>query len=197
MTTDTDVGPEAFDPDDTDFFVRITSIDRPEADADVFLRQFSAVVTAYDALRTVEIGTVRGWIGWDALKEDVHDAADAVSTDAETLGATAAHIIRVHPEQWIDTVVLVDRMHLDPQWRHQRLSGRILADLLDLLRLDRDSTVVVLQPEPQKATGGPYEDGPERDAALGSLQRGYASSGLEAWRGGAVWWWPWEPETTP
>ncbi|WP_051136683.1 hypothetical protein [Luteimicrobium xylanilyticum] len=196
MSTDTEVGPDAFAREGFDLQVRITGIDRTEADADVFLRTFSAVVDACSPLQMVEIGMVRGWIGWGALDEDVQDAADAISSDAEALGATAAQIIGAHPEQWVDSVVLVDRMHLEPRWRHQRLSGRILADLIDLLRLGRDSTVLVLQPEPQKPSGGPYDDGAKRDAALHSLRRSYANSGLEAWRDGDVWWWPWEPTTT-
>ncbi len=81
-------------------------------------------------------------------------------------------------------------MHLDPKWRGNRLSGVIIMDLLDLLRLPLDSTVVVLQPEPQKPTGGPYADGPERDEALARLTMAYQAGGLERWRTTAVWWWP-------
>ncbi|WP_148061600.1 hypothetical protein [Cellulomonas sp. PhB143] len=193
MATDGDVHPEPFDPSDIALEVRITGIDRVLDDESSFLRDFSAVVVDGDSPTTpaAALGVVGGWIGWDALDEDVHGAADAVSSDAEALGATAADIIAAYPERWVDTVVLVDRMWLEPRWRHHRLSGRILADLVYLLRLDRDSTVIVLQPEPQREEGGPYEYGPKRDAAMAALRSGYANSGLEPWRGGDRCWWPW------
>lgn len=87
------------------------------------------------------------------------DAADAISADAEPLGAAAVAIIEAHPDAFVDNVLLIDRMHLDPKWRGNQLSGAIITDLLALLRLDADSTVVVLRPESQKPAGGPYDNG--------------------------------------
>jgi hypothetical protein len=192
MKTDEDADLGTYGPGHIAIDVRITQIDRVLDSESSFLREFSAdVVDDNSSAPPAVLGMVSGWLGLDALDEDVHDAADAVSSDAEALGATASEIIAAHPEQWIDTVVLVDRMWLEPQWRHRRLTGRILADLVDLLRLDHNSTVVVLQPEPQREEGGPYEYGPARDAAMAALRQGYTNSGLEAWRGGDVWWWPW------
>jgi hypothetical protein len=169
-----------------------TSIDirRPvDGGADV-LRQFHASVeysteTGYD-----QIGTVTGWIGWRIEDEDLYGAADAISADAEPLGAAAAAIIDAQPDAVIDNVLLIDRMHLEPQRRGNRLSGAIIDDLLALLRFDPESTVVVLQPEPQKPTGGPFDDGPERDEALARLTAAYRSSGLEPWRRTEIWWRP-------
>lgn len=169
-----------------------TSVDirRPiDGGVDV-LRQFHASVEYVTETGSDQIGTVGGWIGWQIEGDDLYDAADAISADAEPLGAAAAAIVEAHPDAFIDSVLLIDRMHLDPQWRGNRLSGAIIDDLLALLRLEADSTVVVLQPEPQKPTGGPYDDGTERDEALARLTAAYRASGLEPWRQTVVWWRP-------
>lgn len=169
-----------------------TSVDirRPiDGGVDV-LRQFDAVVEYSTDIGYDQIGTVRGWIGWQITDEDLYDAADAISADAEPLGAAAVAIIEAHPDAFIDNVLLIDRMHLDPKWRGNRLSGAIIDDLLALLRFDPDSTVVVLQPEPQRPTGGLYDDGPERDQALARLTAAYRASGLEPWHQTAIWWLP-------
>jgi hypothetical protein len=172
---------------DPDYIETSLSIRRPiDGGVDV-LRQFDAIVEFRTESGPEAIGSVTGWIGWQIGDEDLHDAVDAISADAEPLGAAAAAIIEANPEQFIDNVLLIDRMHLDPQWRGNRLSGAIIADLLALLRLNPDSTVVVLQPEPQQPAGGPYDDGPERDAALSRLTAACRDSGLERWRNTVVW----------
>ena len=154
------------------------------------LRQFSASIGYSNDSGPEEIGIVSGWIGWRIDDEDLLDAADAISTDAEQLGAAVDAIIDAHPDAFVDNVLLIDRMYVAPQWRGNRLSGGIIADLMSLLRFDADSTVVVLQPEPQASTGGPIDDGPERDKALARLTSAYRASGLEPWRRSVVWWLP-------
>ncbi len=154
------------------------------------LRQFSAVVEYSAETGCDEIGRVQGWIGWQIADEDLFDAADAISADAEPLGAAAVAIIAAHPDVFIDNVLLIDRMYLEPKWRGNRLSGAIIDDLLGLLRFDPDSTVVVLQPEPQRPSGGPFDDGPERNQALSRLTAAYRASGLEPWCQTAIWWLP-------
>jgi len=157
--------------------------------ADV-LREFVASIGYSTESGPEDIGSVREWIGWRIDDGDLRDAADAVTSDAEQLGATAAAIIDAHPESFIDTVLLIDRMHLAPQWRGNRLSGIHHRRHMSLLSLDAKSTVVVLQPEPQAPGGGPMDDGPGRDQALARLKSAYRASGLEPWRGSAVWWRP-------
>jgi len=154
------------------------------------LRQFVAGVEYHGESGPEEVGQVCGWIGWSISEEDLADAADAISADAEQLGSAAADIIDTYPENFVDAALLVDRMHLDPKWRGRRLSGLIIINLMELLRLDPGSTVVVLQPEPQSPQGGPYDDGPERDEAMVHLHAGYRASGLEPWRDSLVWWRP-------
>jgi hypothetical protein len=175
---------------DLDFIESSVTIYRAADGGVDLLREFSAEVALSTEEGPKEIGSVCGWIGWNVRGEDVHDAADAISTDAETLGAAAAAIMDNRPDAFVDTVLLIDRMHLDPDWRGRRLSGAIIDDLLSLLRLDPETTAVVLQPEPQRPEGGPMADGPERAAALARLQAAYRLSGLEPWDGSVVWWRP-------
>ncbi|WP_163541989.1 hypothetical protein [Occultella kanbiaonis] len=155
-----------------------------------FLRQFSATVSYQSDSGPQEIGSVWGWIGWQSDEEDIFDAADAISHDAMTLGAAAVEIVQSNPDVFIDNILLIDRMEIGAQYRGNRLSGAIIADLLSLLRLDPDRTAVVLEPEPQASTGGPLEDGPVRDAALERLTSAYRASGLEPWRQSTIWWLP-------
>ncbi len=41
------------------------------------LRQFDATVALSTESGPEEIGSVRGWIGWQIADDDIHDAADA------------------------------------------------------------------------------------------------------------------------
>ncbi|MEJ7773154.1 MAG: hypothetical protein WKF51_14735 [Geodermatophilaceae bacterium] len=84
------------------------------------LRQFNASIGYSTESGPEEIGIVNGWIGWRIDDEDLLDAADAISSDAEQLGAAAAAIIDAHPDAFIDNVLLIDRMHLAPWWRVAR-----------------------------------------------------------------------------
>jgi hypothetical protein len=133
-----------------------TSVDisRPiDGGVDV-LRQFSASIGHSVESGLDEIGFVSGWIGWRIDDEDLLDAADAICSDAERLGSAAAAIIDAHPDAFIDNVLLIDRMHLAPQWRGNRLSGAIIADLLSLLRLDADATSSFSNRSPKRPPAG-------------------------------------------
>lgn len=154
------------------------------------LRGFHASIESVNDEGGESIGTVRGWIGWQIAGDDLHDAADAISADCEPLGAVAAEIVDTDPYAFIDNVLLLDRMHLDMSWRGKRLSGSIIDGLLMFLRLDPETTLIVLQPEPQRPEGGPYELGPERTEALAKLTSAYRASGFEPWQQTPVWWRP-------
>ncbi|UFN45185.1 hypothetical protein [Nocardioides okcheonensis] len=154
------------------------------------LRQFSADVQYEGTSQGVDIGQVHGWIGWSIADENVADAGDAICYDAMQLGTAAQEIIDGHLDTYIDSALLIDRMHLHPEWRGRRMSGLIISRVLDLLRLTPGETAVVLHPEPQQPTGGPYVDGPERDDAMSRLHAAYRASGLTPWRDGPVWWRP-------
>jgi hypothetical protein len=175
---------------DPDFLDLTVTIRRPiDGGVDIF-REFTASFEYAPEDDEVEIAVVRGWIGWGMAEEDIHDAADAISADSEILGAAAAEIVKAHADLWLDTVVLVDRMSVEPEFRGQRLSGTLIRSLLAFMRLQPDDTVVVLQPEPQKPGGGPIDDPAERAKALARLTSAYRESGFEPWNDSDVWWLP-------
>lgn len=153
------------------------------------LRAFYGTVLHIGPDDTVEIGSIDGLLAWNIFGVDVEDAADAISADAYMLGSAAQEIIDADEGRYLD-VILIERMFLNPEIRGQRLSGAIITRLLDLLQLDRGSTVVVLQPEPQKPEGGYMDDGAERDSALQHLTDAYRVSGLEPWDDSTIWWLP-------
>ena len=156
--------------------------------ADVF-REFTAPIDLLSGSEQVTIGQITGWVGWAMLGEDWFDAADAISENAATLGAAAATILEelsAEPEQGL----LIDRIHLEPTYRGNRLTATVIEQLHELLRLEPWNTLTLLYPEPQQPDGGPIPDGPARDAAPAHLQEAYRASGLEPWLDSGVWWRP-------
>lgn len=157
-------------------------------------RDFTAQIKIIEADDDpVVIGKSSGWIGWHIEGEDIWYSADAIDSDAATLGAAASEIIEWLEENgdvWIDTILFIDRVKLKKQYRGHRLVRTIIERLIDFLRLNRDSTLVVLQPEPQQEQGGPYPVSPVRDAALAKLRAAHDATGLQQWRDSDVWWLP-------
>lgn len=173
-----------------DIDVAVT-IHREHQDDYDMLRCFSASVdyAGEEVVDPVEIGSVRGWICWDVYSGRLSEAGDAVSRDALDLAAAVEGIRDSERCAWIDAALMIDRMGLESQWRGRRLSGVIIEKLRDLLGLDPAHTIVVLHPEPQQLEqSGPYEEGPERDAAMEKLQSAYRVAGLEPWGEAGVWW---------
>jgi hypothetical protein len=178
---------------DDDLEIEEVTISRAvDGDYDV-LRSFSAVITCGENSEgeCLEAGVITGFVGWRVFNEDVWEAADAISADAEVLGAAAREIIEwLGDEYWIDTVLFVDRVGLHPEFRGRRRLRTIVERMIDLLRLDRDSTVIVTQPEPQRKKGRPYPDGPVRDDTLAHLTAAHEATGFRRWRHSSVWWLP-------
>lgn len=176
------------DPISSDLIETSMTVDRAWDGGVDLLRQFHASIRYHHESGPEDIGSVSGWIGWQIQDDDVFDAADAICTDASSLGVAAAAIINAHPLSFIENVLMIDRMNLAQKWRGNRLSNVIIHDLLALLRFDPDSTVVVLQPEPQQPNGGPYKSDSERASAMSKLQSAYRAAGLDPWQGTDVWW---------
>jgi hypothetical protein len=181
---------QGIDPDD--IFIESVEVGRPVDGGVNVLRQFHANVEYSGRSQTVAIGQVMGWIGLRIADADIADAADAISQDAAILGAVAAKIIDSRADLWIESALLIDRIHLDPAYRGNRLTSAIIDKLLDLLRLDPESTVTLLYPEPQLPDGGPMPEGRERETAKTRLCIAYREGGLEPWEDTGVWWLPLE-----
>lgn len=159
------------------------------SDTDV-LRRIAATVSLDVPAEETAIGYLRGLIAWRCSYTDLWAAGDAVSAEAEVLGHAAGRIRRwLHEHDVeIDTAVMIELLWLRPEVRGHGLTGRIVEELLEVLDLDVDSTLIVLQPEPQQETGGPMPMGPERNAALRRLRRAYERSGFSRWQRTPVWW---------
>ncbi|WP_166355037.1 hypothetical protein [Phytoactinopolyspora limicola] len=176
--------------DRDDIFCERVTVQHPiDGGFDLF-RQFYATISTVDE---VGICGLSGWVGWRIAYEDLHDAADAISADAEPLGCVAQRIQIDREDRGqgpADNALFVDRMGLEPQYRGNRLAGVMIEAVADLFRFDAEDTIVVLTPEPQRPGGGPYSDGPERDDAMSRLCAAYAKSGLERWADTSIWWRP-------
>lgn len=156
------------------------------------LRDFMVSLTyVYEIDDTLDqVGLVRGWITWKPRSEQLWASGDAISTDAALLSARATDIVEAHPSEPIRAVVLIDRLVLEYPWRGRKLTGAIVASLIDALQLERSETVIALTPEPLTAAGEAYDEGSERDSAIERLTSAYAAQGFERWQDSTVWWLP-------
>lgn len=156
------------------------------------LRSFWADIRLYDGDTTDKVmGHVRGLVGWQASEESMCEAGDVVSAEAEVLGLAADQIsewlLDVHGVE-ITNVVMVEMMRLDPEFRGHRWTSTILAELIEVLAVNPLTTLIVLQPEPQKESGGFMPDGPERDEAMARLRGSHDECGRQQWDESPVWW---------
>lgn len=177
---------EEFDPADLEMSVTIS---REFDESYDVLRVLEAAVTYSDELDgRVAVGKLTGWIGryWEGCP--LEDAGDSISEDAMVLASAAQRIIDAEIEEYFDSVVLLNRIVLEEDWRGQRLTGPIITQLLNLLQLEPTWTVLVLQAMPLDRDGSPLEDGPESWAALAKLESVYRKAGFESAAGGPVWW---------
>jgi hypothetical protein len=174
-------------------WIEIVSIARLGDDQEDVLRSFQADVMVHDieAGELTRIGSVQGLIAFESTQIELAMAADAISTDALTLAHAADEIRRSldnYAEVTPTTVLLVDLIRIKPMWRGSRICGHIISQLLQVLRLDPESALVVLEPEPQFENGGRMRKGPRRTAALAHLRETYVDAGFLKWHRGPVWW---------
>jgi hypothetical protein len=174
-------------------WIETVSIARLGDDREDVLRSFQADVMVHDVEvgELTRIGAVQGLIAFESTEVQLAMAADAISTEALTLAHAADEIRRSldkYAEVTPTTVLLVDLIRIKEQWRGSRICGHIISQLLEVLRLHPESTLVVLEPEPQFEDGGRMRKGPQRTAALASLRETYVDAGFGKWRRGPVWW---------
>lgn len=147
---------------------------------DDVLRQFSAPIWDNEAPEPCQIGSMRGWIGWDAGWTELWEFGDRYSGDAAHLCYVVDQIVESLDE--VIHVVLLDHVEIDSRYRGNRLLGRFLNDLRLTLRLSEAATLVAAIVEPLEAATGGLDPGPRRDRALARLQRAYADAGFAPWQ---------------
>jgi hypothetical protein len=170
----------------------IDDIHVSRADEDGRLRAFDAIIKDADADDGRTIGEVRGLIAWRSELFSLLEAGDEISGEAATLALAADQIreadYRPGAEDQIGTVVMVELVSLGREFRGHRIAAAVIDQIIDLLVLDPITTLVVLEPEPQKEDGGPLPPGAQRTAALKRLRAAYEQQGFERWKNSTVWW---------
>jgi hypothetical protein len=174
-------------------WIETVSIARLKDDQEGVLRSFRADVMVHDpeAGELTRIGAVQGLVAFESTEVQLAMAANAISNEALTLAHAADEIRRSldnYAEVTPSTVLLVDLIRIKPQWRGSRICGHIISQLLEVLRLHPETTLVVLEPEPQFEDGARMRRGPQRTAALAHLRETYVNAGFGKWHRGPVWW---------
>jgi len=103
---------------------------------------------------------------------------------AYRLSNVAADILEraehVRAEMLIKDVVFVDHLEIEPEYRGRRITRWLLDDLMDALRLDERTTLVVMDPEPGGWGSGRLSPGADRDAARDRLLNALREQGIPA-----------------
>jgi hypothetical protein len=88
----------------------------------------------------------------------------------------------------IVAVLMIDRVWLEPHWRGYRLGRRIAEQLIDLLLLTPESTVVLAYLEPEVQEPG-HEAAFRADGVPGPAPHdGDGRTDFEQWRSSKTWW---------
>lgn len=168
--------------------VHLTRADEDEYDV---LRNITASIssrTADEVDVEHEVGTVEGWVSRSVEPDLLWESTDAADAEAHELAAVAREILR--DDHGFCDVLLINRITLGKRNRGQKLMGRIIDELMFVLQLAEDDTLVALWPEPLTEDGRRRPDGPERDAGMAKLHDACEVAGFEPWGDGQVWWRP-------
>ena len=172
---------------------RVQFIRPPDAPQSA-LRNFEAPVEGWTrgADDTSVIGSISGclsWLSW--LPEVTEDSRRlggllAVIEAAIEIGA----MVSTDPELRIEAVLIVKRAWLEPEWRGHGLGRWIAEQLIDLLLLTPETTLVVAYLNPDSDAPNAPGTGPDSGSSAMpcSLQDAYADAGFEQWRDSAAWW---------
>lgn len=144
------------------------------ADAhDGALRNFDAEVELADkatGARAV-IGTISGWIGWQAWLPELVDSGQPIGTMAGLMAVAAIDVtesLALPPDTPIEAVLMVDHLTLVPRWVGTGMGRCIVEQLIDLLLLTPETTLVLAHLD--------------RPASV------YCHAGFEQWRDSGIWW---------
>ena len=131
------------------------------------LRYFDAEVALSDEVSggSAVIGNIRGWLGWESWLPEVVDNGQPVGGIAQTMAAAAIEVgeelTRLHGGG-IEAVLMIDHLGLLPQWRGSGLGPRIVEQVIDLLLLTPEVTLVLTHlvpaPAPTEADEQPWVD---------------------------------------
>lgn len=169
--------------------VRLT---RPRQARQGALRDFDAhIVGVMPDGDQMVIGSVSGHIGWLSwLPEVIDDAGQATESLTELVEAALDLGDRLSAEAGIavDPVLMIERIWIEPPWRGNRLSHRVAEQLVDLLLLTPESTLVLARLEPSPRTAARLAAGASAGGAMHTESDGYLRAGFHQWRTSTTWW---------
>jgi hypothetical protein len=153
------------------------------------LRNFEADIeaTAESGGESLVIGGISGRLSWLAWLPELSATRRTVGSFAEMIAAALAigDLLAVGAESEIDTALIIDNLWLEPSWQGNRLCRRIIEELIDLLLLTPESTLVLTYlVEPSKPT---LSLGARHDTQH-TLRNACARAGFEQWRQSNTWW---------
>jgi hypothetical protein len=126
-------------------------------------------------------------------------AGDALSSDAMILGYAAQKLVEACSDDVVlDSVLMLDRATLQPEYRGHKLFGAIVDGVMDMLQFDPSETIVVVFPEPLPLIEGePRATGVERERGMQKLESALIAGGFEPYgddveddEESIVWWRP-------
>jgi len=174
---------------------------RPHDDPDGELRDFEAAIEATTETgdESLMIGGISGCLSWSAWLTDMSDNSSTVGSFAEIIAAAVeiGNTIPTGPETTIQAALIITSFWLEPQWRGNHLSRRIFDQLIDLLLLTPECTLVITYLEPQPNPTNTPATAAHHETAH-TLQDAYRQAGFEQWRHSNAWWIrpknpPWQP----
>jgi hypothetical protein len=135
------------------------------------------------------IGRISGsfsWFTWlPELVDDTHtnDHLSELIAAALDLGDR----LSTEPGSTIEAVLMIDRVRLEAQWTH-RLGRRIAEQLIDLLLLTPESTLVLVHLGPHADPTGHLAPGLEPDPVMQTAHGTPRPADFEQWRTSNTWW---------
>jgi hypothetical protein len=153
------------------------------------LRDFEADIeaTSESGGERVVIGGISGRLSWLAWLSELSATSRTVGSTAEMIGAALAigDLLAVDAESRIEAALIIDNLWLEPSWQGNRLSRRIIEELIDLLLLTPESTLVLTylgEPFTPALTHGARQDTEH------TLRDACERAGFERWRQSNTWW---------
>jgi hypothetical protein len=172
--------------------VNCARLSRPAHAPDSALRDFDAEVELSGTPGTARsvIGRISGRMGWMAWLPELVDARpeDGMFPTISTAIQVGNHLSGALDAP-LEAVLIVEQVWLEPPWRGHALGRRIAEQLIDLLLLAPETTLVLGVAEPQLGPTGAVVD-PEAMPRRQSLSRDFEDAGFERWQDGPNWFLP-------
>ncbi len=161
-------------------------------------QEFAADIHHEDGVGGDSLGTmgrVSGLVGWDAAlwgePGALWSTADVISDEVAEHGKQAEQIfdsLLDRDAADVRHLLILNRVRLHPEYRGRRLLGQIVDNILEILPLEPEQTLVTTWPEPQDPDGHFSDNWPGRGDALVHMRAAHEAAGFQRWRDSRIWW---------